>query len=80
MEILDSAAELPAGRVLSDHMYVKGSPCGSVPLPLSITRAPGLTVWFCPALAVGACIVFVLTLTVAGVLEIIPSFTTSCIT
>src|ERR1039458_8813560 len=81
MLVLDSTAELFAGRVINDQENVSGSPWGSVePEPLSVTVVPWMTVWLGPALAVGACTVFVVMVTVEGWLLDLPSFTINCAT
>src|SRR5207302_25202 len=64
--VLDKVAELPAGLLIRDHEKVSGRFCGSVPLPCNCTVLPTFTVWFGPALAVGARIGLVVIITVEG--------------
>jgi hypothetical protein len=76
---LDSAAELPAGRVASDHEYANAPWHAADLLPSNVTVAP--TVTFCaePAFATGL-VQDVLTVTVAGALLTDPLFTINCAT
>src|SRR3954447_17145207 len=75
--VADRVAVLPVGFRMRDHVKLRGNCCGSAPDPASVTSAPWTTVWFGPALAVGAWIVFVAIETVAAALSTLPSLTTS---
>src|ERR1035438_4082507 len=77
---LDNTAVLRVGFKVSDHWYVSGNPCGSVPLPFRWTVVRWATVWFGPALAVGASGGLVVVWTVAGALSTFPSLTINCAT
>ena len=78
--VLDNTAVLRAGFEVSDHWYVSGKFCGSVPLPFRWTVVRWATVWFGPALAVGASGGLVVIWTVAGALSAFPSLTINCAT
>src|SRR5947209_11696618 len=80
MAAFDRTAALPAGFEVNDHKKVRGLPCGSVPLPASVTMALLATVWFGPALAVGGSTLLVVMVTVAAALSTFPSFTINCAT
>src|ERR1035441_8676763 len=77
---LDPTEGLRGGFEVSDHWYVSGKPCGSVPLPFRWTGVRWATVWFGPALAVGASGGLVVIWTVAGALAVFPSLTINCAT